>query len=206
MSNLRFHIFETDLGWVGVAFSDSGLREITLPHKSRDDAFRKMTELGTDEPATEAEARSASALLNALARGQPHANGLPLDWSGITPFRREVMEECMRIPAGQTLTYGELAAKVGRPRSARAVGRVMATNPFPLLVPCHRVLGSDGTLHGYGGGLPMKAALLKAEGKPVKPGLENLPNAARMGKGLKRPQVAAVLKAEGASVSGGRGC
>jgi methylated-DNA-[protein]-cysteine S-methyltransferase len=186
MSNLRFHVFETDLGWVAVALSDAGLREITLPHKSRDAAFDTIAELGADKPATAAEARSVSALVKALVAGQPHANGLPLDWSGITPFRREVMEECMRIPAGQTLTYGELAAKVGRPRSARAVGRVMATNPFPLLVPCHRVLGSDGTLHGYGGGLPMKAALLRAEGKPIKPGLETRPNAAREGKGLKR--------------------
>jgi methylated-DNA-[protein]-cysteine S-methyltransferase len=167
MSNLRFHVFETDLGWVGVAFSDAGLREITLPHKSRDDAFRKMAELGANEPATDAEARSATAMVKALVAGRPHANGLDLDWSGITPFRRAVMEECMRIPAGRTLSYGELAAKVGKPRSARAVGRVMATNPFPLLVPCHRVLGSDGTLHGYGGGLPMKAALLKAEGASV---------------------------------------
>jgi methylated-DNA-[protein]-cysteine S-methyltransferase len=164
MSNLRFHIFETGLGWVAIALSDAGLREITLPHKSRDDAFRKVAELGADEPATEAEARSVSALIKALVAGRPHANGLILDWSGITPFRRAVMEECMRIPAGHTLSYGELAAKVGRPGAARAVGRVMATNPFPLLVPCHRVLGSDGTLHGYGGGLPMKAALLKAEG------------------------------------------
>jgi methylated-DNA-[protein]-cysteine S-methyltransferase len=90
------------------------------------------------------------------------------------------MEECARIPIGRTLTYGELAAKVGKPQAARAVGRVMATNPFPLLVPCHRVLGSDRTLHGYGGGLPMKAALLKAEGVTVAAGLENRPNAARM--------------------------
>jgi O-6-methylguanine DNA methyltransferase len=145
-----------------------------------------MAELGADEPTTASEADSISAMIQALVSGRAFQNGLALDWTGITPFRRAVMEECMRIPAGQTLSYGELAAKVGRPGAARAVGRVMATNPLPLLVPCHRVLGSDGTLHGYGGGLPMKAALLKAEGKPVKPGLENLPNAARMGKGLKR--------------------
>jgi methylated-DNA-[protein]-cysteine S-methyltransferase len=187
MSDLRFHLVETDLGWVGVALSDRGLREILLPHKSRDDALRKMAELGADEPVTASEARSISAMIQALVSGRAFQNGLTLDWAGITPFRRAVMEECMRIPAGQTLSYGELAARVGRPGAARAVGRVMATNPLPLLVPCHRVLGSDGTLHGYGGGLPMKAALLKAEGKPVKPGLENLPNAAGAGKGLKRP-------------------
>ena len=70
----------------------------------------------------------------------------------------------MRIPAGETRTYAWLAAKVGRPRAARAVGRVMATNPLPIVVPCHRVVGSDGALHGYGGGLEVKAALLRLEG------------------------------------------
>jgi len=180
MSNLRFHICETDLGWVGVALSDRGLREITLPHKSRDDALCRVAEFGADEPVTKAEAAKLDRMVNALVSGRPHNNGISLDWTGITPFRRAVMEECARIPIGCTLTYGELAAKVGKPQAARAVGHVMATNPFPLLVPCHRVLGSDRTLHGYGGGLPMKAALLKAEGVEVKPGLENRPNAARM--------------------------
>jgi len=180
MSNLRFHICETDLGWVGVALSDRGLREITLPHKSRDDALRRVAEFGADEPVTKTEAARLEAMVDALVSGKPHKNGVSLDWTGITPFRRTVMEECARIPIGRTLTYGELAAKVGKPQAARAVGRVMATNPFPLLVPCHRVLGSDRTLHGYGGGLPMKAALLKAEGVTVAAGLENRPNAARM--------------------------
>jgi methylated-DNA-[protein]-cysteine S-methyltransferase len=168
MSDLRFHLVETDLGWAGVALSDRGLREITLPCKSRDDALRKMAELGADEPVTASEAHSISAMVQALVSGRAFKNGLALDWTGITPFRRAVMEECMRIPAGRTLSYGDLAARVGRPGAARAVGRVMATNPLPLLVPCHRVLGSDGTLHGYGGGLPMKAALLKAEGASVR--------------------------------------
>ncbi|MCI0814531.1 MAG: MGMT family protein [Chloroflexi bacterium] len=97
------------------------------------------------------------------SRGRP-AGGVRLDWTGITPFRRAVLEECARIPAGETRSYGWLAEQVGHPRAARAVGRVMATNPWPLFVPCHRVVGSDGSLHGYGGGLPMKDALLRAEG------------------------------------------
>lgn len=186
MSNLRFHVCETDLGWVGVALSERGLREITLPHKSRDDALRRVAQFGADEPVTKAEAKDIERMVGALVSGKPHENGIALDWTGITPFRRAVMEECARIPIGRTLTYGELAAKVGKPRSARAVGRVMATNPFPLLVPCHRVLGSDLTLHGYGGGLPMKAALLRAEGVTVREGLEKLPNAARQ-LGTERP-------------------
>lgn len=70
----------------------------------------------------------------------------------------------MRIPTGETRSYGWLARKVGRPRAARAVGRAMATNPLPIVVPCHRVVASDGSLRGYGGGLAMKAALLRLEG------------------------------------------
>jgi methylated-DNA-[protein]-cysteine S-methyltransferase len=70
----------------------------------------------------------------------------------------------MRIPAGKTLSYGAVAERVGYPRAARAVGRVMATNPLPLVVPCHRVVGSNGSLTGYGGGLHVKEALLRAEG------------------------------------------
>ena len=137
------------------------------PHKSRDAALDAMLELGASDPASDAELGAIPDAIAGIVEGKPVKTSIHLDWSGITPFRRAVMEECMRIPAGKTLTYGDLAAKVGRPGAARAVGRVMATNPWPLLVPCHRVVGSDGTLHGYGGGLPMKAALLRAEGAPV---------------------------------------
>jgi methylated-DNA-[protein]-cysteine S-methyltransferase len=179
MSNLRFHIHETDLGWVGVALSEQGLREITLPHKTKSAALDRVAQFGASQPATKTEAKDLDRMIDSLVSGKSPGNGVKLDWSGITPFRRQVMEECARIPIGRTLTYGELAAKVGKPRSARAVGRVMATNPFPLLVPCHRVLGSDRTLHGYGGGLPMKAALLRAEGVEVRQGLESRPNAAK---------------------------
>jgi methylated-DNA-[protein]-cysteine S-methyltransferase len=166
-SNLRFHLFETELGWVSIAMSDKGLRAISLPHKSRDQALDAMLDLGATDPARDSEVGRIPGAIAGIVAGKPASEDIPLDWAGITPFRRAVMEECMRIPAGETLTYGDLAARVGRPGAARAVGRVMATNPFPLLVPCHRVVGSDGSLHGYGGGLPMKAALLRAEGADV---------------------------------------
>lgn len=88
-----------------------------------------------------------------------------LDWRAITPFHREVLERCAQIPAGQTLTYGELAALAGRPRAARAVGSAMARNRWPLIIPCHRVLGSDGRLTGYSGtgGIETKRRLLGLE-------------------------------------------
>ncbi len=96
--------------------------------------------------------------------GSGQALAADIDWDSVSGFRRAVLEETLRIPAGETRSYGWLARKVGRPRAARAVGRVMATNPLPVVVPCHRVVGSDGSLHGYGGGLGIKAALLRAEG------------------------------------------
>ncbi len=87
-----------------------------------------------------------------------------LDLREFTPFRRAVSLAAIRIPYGQTRSYGELAAVARTPRAARAVGRVMATNPLPLVIPCHRVVAADGGLHGFGGGLPMKARLLELEG------------------------------------------
>lgn len=162
--SMRFHVVETDLGWVAVAISDKGVRAITMARPARDQVLDEVLELGADVPASVSEARKAERVVLSAVSGKGKFDENEYDWTGITPFRRAVMEECARIPAGETLTYGQLAERVGRPKAARAVGRVMATNPFPFIVPCHRVVGSDGTLHGYGGGLDKKAKLLTREG------------------------------------------
>jgi methylated-DNA-[protein]-cysteine S-methyltransferase len=88
---------------------------------------------------------------------------LPLDLHG-TPNQQLVWQGLLEIPFGKTLTYGELARRVGSPRAARAVGTACGSNPVAVVVPCHRVIGSDGALHGYGGGLWRKEFLLKLEG------------------------------------------
>jgi methylated-DNA-[protein]-cysteine S-methyltransferase len=80
-----------------------------------------------------------------------------------TPFQRQVWDELTRIPYGETISYGELARRIGRPRGPRAVGQANGKNPIPIIVPCHRVVASNG-IGGYGGGLPMKRALLAIEG------------------------------------------
>jgi len=80
-----------------------------------------------------------------------------------TPFTRAVYEIVSVIPEGRVRTYGEIARQLDRPGAARAVGRAMATNPFPVAIPCHRVVGSNGSLTGFAGGLGMKAALLRME-------------------------------------------
>ena len=96
--------------------------------------------------------------------------GIPVDLSAVrSDFRRTVLTTLRNlIGPGQTTTYGKLAAAAGRPGTARAVGSAMAQNPVPIIVPCHRVLASDGTLGGYGGGLEMKRALLRIEGANVR--------------------------------------
>ena len=87
---------------------------------------------------------------------------VPMELDG-TEFQRDVWAELARIPYGETISYGELARRVGRPKGPRAVGQANGRNPIPIIVPCHRVLASNG-IGGYGGGLPMKRALLAVEG------------------------------------------
>ena len=93
----------------------------------------------------------------------------PIDWSVLRPFQRAVLKITFNIPYGQTRTYQELADEIGNPNAARAIGRAQATNPMPLVIPCHRVIGSDSKLKGYGGGsgLPTKEWLLKMEGAVI---------------------------------------
>lgn len=90
--------------------------------------------------------------------------GMPLDLAATTDFQRRVLTEVAAIPAGQTRSYGDVAEAVGSPGAARAVGGVMARNPLPFLIPCHRVVASDGSLGGYAYGLGVKRAMLASEG------------------------------------------
>lgn len=89
--------------------------------------------------------------------------GVPLDLQG-TPFQREVWRSLSEIPAGRTVSYADIAARIGRPRAVRAVGAAVGANPVAIIVPCHRVIGRDGSLTGYAGGLARKTTLLRHEG------------------------------------------
>jgi len=100
--------------------------------------------------------------LDAYFAGKLRDFTVPLDLRG-TSFQREVWDLLCGIPWGETRSYGEIAQALGRPRAARAVGRAVGTNPVSIVVPCHRIVGSDGSLTGYGGGLDRKTALLKLE-------------------------------------------
>jgi len=112
---------------------------------------------GTTSPLQE-----AAAQLAAYFAGERRAFELPLAPRG-TPFQRRVWDELLRIPYGETISYGELARRVGNANASRAVGLANGQNPLPIVVPCHRVIGANGKLTGYGGGLPIKARLLELE-------------------------------------------
>jgi methylated-DNA-[protein]-cysteine S-methyltransferase len=109
--------------------------------------------------------RQARQELEEYFAGRRRSFTVPLDLTGLPPFTRKVLVILGRVPCGRTLTYGELAARAGAPRAARAIGRAMATNPLPIVIPCHRVLSAGGRPGGYSGGdgLPTKSWLLAHE-------------------------------------------
>lgn len=106
--------------------------------------------------------RPLARALDRYFRGELRAFDLPLAPEG-SPFQRKVWRALCRVPYGATVSYGELARRIGRPGASRAVGRANATNPISVVIPCHRVIGADGTLTGYGGGLKRKQKLLDLE-------------------------------------------
>lgn len=135
-----------------LADADGAVTRILFPHEP------VPADVVWDDP----RAAGPAAQLEAFLRGERTAFDLPLAPRG-TPFQRRVWEELARIPYGEAISYRELAARVGRPTASRAVGRANATNPIPIVVPCHRVVGADGSLTGYAGGVALKAALLELE-------------------------------------------
>lgn len=157
---------ESPLGDLWVAVSEHGLAAIEWSQDEAD--FGGYLSKRFKRPVQPDFEKVARALhqLDEYLRGARTAFDLPIDWSLLRPFQRQVLGIVFSIPYGQTRTYGEIAQETGNPNAARAVGRANATNPMPLVIPCHRVIGSDGKLHGYGGGegLPTKEWLLQLEG------------------------------------------
>lgn len=102
--------------------------------------------------------------LDEYFEGRRHVFDLAVDLRGVTPFTERVLLELARVPFGETATYAELAARAGNPKAARAVGMTMNRNRIPIVLPCHRVIGANGSLVGYAGGLERKVTLLRLEG------------------------------------------
>jgi len=163
------HTGSTALGDLWVAVSENGLVAVKFP--ATQDEFTAW--LGKHHDAQiefDAEkAREAVEQLREYISGQLREFSLPIDWWVLSEFQRKALELTFAIPYGETRTYKEIAAELGNPRAARAVGRAEATNPMPVVIPCHRVLGSDHKLHGYGAGagLDTKTWLLRLEGAVI---------------------------------------
>jgi len=154
-------------GWTGIVSSDQGITRLVLPKPSLEDVLEQLRPSPALHLAwTPLLVRAHSQICAYLAgRRQPFT--IPTDLRYATPFAAEVLRHAQQIPWGHTSSYGDLAKAVGRPGAARAVGQAMAANPMPLLIPCHRVVGTDGSLTGFGGGLEQKRALLRLEGVRV---------------------------------------
>jgi len=164
----EYVICDTNLGWVGGVLRDGRLRATILPAATREQALRQLAALGGDRPATDAAAAALAERLRRGAEGQDAGfTAEELDVTDGTPFQQAVWRVLLEIPCGETRSYAWVAHRIGLPRAARAVGRAVASNRLPIVVPCHRVIGADGGLHGFGGGLPLKAALLRAEGVTI---------------------------------------
>ena len=164
MSQLNCHVFESPVGWIGLIGTTKGLRRLSL----KPTLSEVMEDLGDAVERATPDPDSFAAGQECLTRyfdGDTTAlDQVDLDLDGAPPFFGAAWEACRRIPPGETRSYQWLAAEAGRPLAARAAGQAMAKNPWALVIPCHRVIGSDGGLHGYGaGGLMVKAKLLEME-------------------------------------------
>lgn len=159
MNRISTTHLETPIGTMILTAKSDELTYLSLPNKFKDNKSDRCTVVSVADSVFE----------NAINFLKRYFKGEHVSWAGNfipdgASFHRRVWTEAAKIPFGETLTYGDLAERAGNPRAARAVGSAMASNSLPILVPCHRVIGSNGRLGGFGGGLDMKRWLLKHEG------------------------------------------
>ena len=158
-------VTETALGWAGVALSSLGIRHATLFHRNRASVEGELAAFGAVSRVNDPRGAEIEGLLQGYARdGSASLDDYPVDLPACSELQRSIWLALREIPRGETRSYGWLARRVGRPSAPRAIGAAVGANPIPLWLPCHRVVASDGTLHGFGGGLAMKQALLELEG------------------------------------------
>ena len=161
-----FAIFRVKPGWMGLVGDERGVQRIYLPGLEKEDLRKRIQ---SEFPGCQGKAaflEEAEKELKEYFEGRRSRFGMVLDLSGVTPFQKKVYQVLSTIPFGEVRTYRWLAQKIGNPRALRAVGSANARNQWPPVIPCHRVVGSDGRLTGFSapGGLELKANLLKLEG------------------------------------------
>lgn len=162
--------FDTAIGPCGIAWGPNGVVGVQLPEPDGVDGLRSQLNRRfglAAEAEPSADATAAIEIIVALLRGEDvDLTGIALDMTAVTPFRREVYRAAREIPVGATSSYGELAQRIGSPGAARAIGQAMGNNPFPIVVPCHRVLAAGGKIGGFSadGGTDTKVRMLAIEG------------------------------------------
>jgi methylated-DNA-[protein]-cysteine S-methyltransferase len=172
MTAYGFALFDTAIGRCGVAWNDCGIAGLQLPEGDEQQTRARMLQRfpAAGETTPPAEVRRALESVIGMLAGDPcDLSAVPLDMDGVPPFHRRVYEVARNIRAGATMSYGEIAARLGAPRAARAVGQALGQNPFPIVVPCHRVLGAGGRIGGFSahGGVATKLRMLAIEGARV---------------------------------------
>lgn len=172
MSTTRTVVFPTELGWMSLAADEQFVYRLSFGHATPGEALADICDgaiYDADEPGELA--GLVERLKRYAAGGEDDFLDVDVRLGDATEFQQRVIGLCRRIPFGSSLTYGELAERVGHPRAARAVGNCMRTNRVPLIVPCHRVVGAGGAMRGYsaGEGIRMKLRLLEMESRSAVP-------------------------------------
>jgi O-6-methylguanine DNA methyltransferase len=165
--NVIYHTtLTTPIGRLLVASSDRGLVRVMLPDESRTDPISYLQKHFPDATLVESKERNREIAHQLLEyfNGTRKEFALLLDLRG-TDFQKSVWEAVRKVPYGQTRSYGEIAKAIGNPKAVRAVGAANGANPIPIVIPCHRIIGSDGSMTGFGGGIPLKRRLLDLEKK-----------------------------------------
>jgi methylated-DNA-[protein]-cysteine S-methyltransferase len=160
---LFYTVFDTKAGWIGLSGSLNGLARTTLPQKSREEAIVSLGSTAVKAICSNEYFYEPMQKIKAFFTGSKIDFNEMLDYSEATSFERAVWEATGLIPYGETRSYSWVARQIGRPLASRAVGHALGKNPWPIIIPCHRVLGSNGSLCGFGGGLAMKRYLLDME-------------------------------------------
>jgi methylated-DNA-[protein]-cysteine S-methyltransferase len=165
----RFSLFETAIGTGGIAWGDRGVTGVQIPEPEPARVRARLRRRFPDAPesAPPPEIRDAVERISAVLRGESgdDLSTIQLDLDRVPSFARRVYEVLRTVPPGETLTYGQIASRLGEPRMAREVGQALARNPYPIVVPCHRVLAAAGQLGGFSasGGVATKQRLLSIE-------------------------------------------
>jgi methylated-DNA-[protein]-cysteine S-methyltransferase len=150
------------VGRLFVAASETGLVRVSFGG-SEASFVRELRALGAEPVRSEERTAEVVHQLRAYFAGERRAFDVRFDLSGISPFQHRVLMACASVPAGQVVSYGEIARRIGRPGGSRAVGQALGRNPIPIIIPCHRIVATGG-IGGYGGGLARKRKLLRLEG------------------------------------------